>query len=609
MTSYDYAVHRLLSANENPYAVTVSADFNDAMITSQCDLDMPIAMAEVIKIETREQFDDDVTWQSEDYFVRIAIMLPNQRGVKYIYTKHLDMCTGMGPVLKLNQDQLSAEVEKILLKNRCISYGNEDEMLPDLHGHVVIYGGGARAAAIVYDIMIGKHPKVTSYVWISKKAESLQRVRNMNRMYQDVFKFAPKHIYVGSIVDVTTISDRQIIVSFKKSAKKSRDKEFQNIEATLLCNHLVVAIGTKPSKVLLDCPTEFQPLHYREESGHSHDRIPVGLISKNRKIAIWAAAAISASIKLPKIVREEFLRESLRHSSTLSAEINSGPMTVWRAEIIIPKMVASLQFTEDFPGELVTPAGIGHYGNAEMNLATKVELMTQIERSLLLNKELFQKDMVEILINLIELYRTNLGETIPYKKMTEFQRMLLTLFTDALARPVEIISAKELALEICQSILDRSKISYFTENVANLIINIRRQLPHGIQSIEELTCLILPRVITEGLREHYFLFGINTCDLDVVVEVEPKLSQEITSIEVLPLPPIYASSPTQAGMLFREIEAKKRHSQLSEIEEIIDETQPTAAEVIGATYLVEKHVEETSRVVVPEIWNVKSFRQ
>lgn len=358
----------------NPYQYTMANDFYHATVCTQRDLGMTILNATAIAIETKATYNGTIAWEDDGFPHRIAVKILDLQF--YLYTAHIDLCTGPGPTRKLTATQVDSVLSKQLLSTGKMIYG-QDHGDARLKGNVVFYGGGARNAAMVLDIINGCQPDVTSFVWVARDGQNFDTNNMFNRQFSDLDDNPKAKMALGDLTKVELDDTGSLSLTFGKPVKQRKTKVLPEV-TTLVCDQLVVAIGQEPHS-LTSSLKGFVPCQL--ERGLSDltetEVLPLGTRSSDGTILCWGAAGI---IGTGLDDSRSFIDVGLKHAQSLPRESRAN-VGIFRSSIMIEKMVELLRafYPEKF---ISTDKSFHRYDLPDINRASRSELYEIIRETM-----------------------------------------------------------------------------------------------------------------------------------------------------------------------------------------------------------------------------------
>jgi len=311
----------------NPYRYVPGLEYDRALIQNQSDLKMNIASFDIIDIQKKDtpsaKQQNDPPWdnQFKDYSYRVKI----QKGsiVKFVYTHHIDICTGLGVARKLQEGtQVETAVARDLERTNRLIYA-QDASDPQLTGDILIYGGGAICGMIVDDITRGGKETVKNVKWVAQSEKHFSDTERANRMYRDFFSRpdSDKILGVGDLKRVSIDPGTQKIkVEFNAPKQISPSSKKENLaDQAILCDQLVVGIGALGSvETALKSDTLKQRTNIEFTSCLSNG-VPIGTQSSDGAIVSWGIAG-SQGFGCEARQAETHSKLAIQHAETLPFE-------------------------------------------------------------------------------------------------------------------------------------------------------------------------------------------------------------------------------------------------------------------------------------------------
>ncbi|PJE09019.1 hypothetical protein [Legionella sp.] len=399
--SEDFAKDKIEA--RNPYQYVMADDFDQSLVCSQDDLMMQVLHASASSLETFDAQAIQPDWDDPKSLHRIKITLGEE--TRYIYTNHIDLCTGPGPTRKLMNSQIAPPTAQKLIKQNNIIYG-QDKGNAELAGRIVFYGGGGRNAAMILDILNGYQPKVTEFNWIARNGEDFDTNSMFNRMFQDLDADPRCKMQLGELLKIEELSAGELTLSFGKPTKARKNKTLDEAQKTIVCDHLVVSIGQEPHpltknlKGFLACQleNEFPGIPSATSTNKSETEIiPLGTYSPDGSIMAWGAAgALGTGLNQNKA----FIDGVQKHAEKLPRE-SRATVGIFRSSWTIPKMVEILSsvFPDKFSAE--THRKVHSLDMPDINHATRGELFELI--SVCMEGDLTPKECLELTDKILDL--------------------------------------------------------------------------------------------------------------------------------------------------------------------------------------------------------------
>lgn len=326
------------STSRNPYNYVMANHFDQALLANQSEIGMKILNAAAIALDSKDSYVGQVPWEHDGYPNRISIEMSGR--MYYLYAQHIDLCTGPGPSRKLSDKQIEPALAQKLDQSDKVIYGQNwgDKKL---QGNVVFYGGGARNAAMILDILNGYHLLVTGYIWIARNGEDFDTNEMFNRMFKDLDADPRCKMALGELVKVDQRQDGQLILNFGPPQKVRKHKRLMVVNNELLCDQMVVSMGQdvypliKKLKGFVPCVIEN---NFPGIPGEI-ERIPLGTHSPDKSIIAWGAAgAMGTGLDDAK----QFNEDVLKHAQTLPRE-SRATVGIFRSAWTIKMMTIALQ--------------------------------------------------------------------------------------------------------------------------------------------------------------------------------------------------------------------------------------------------------------------------
>lgn len=350
----------------NPYNYVMSNHFDHALVNTQATAGMKILHLAADDIESKDSYVGDVAWEHDTFPHRICVQM---QGIKYyLYTHHIDLCTGPGPTRKLAAGQIPPALEQKLVHDGIMLYGQNwgDKKL---HGNVIFYGGGARNAAMILDILNGYHPEVTSFTYIARNGEDFDDNALFNRMFNDLDSDRRCSMALAELMTVEQLGDKQLKLTFGPPQKSRKIKSLGVITVPILCDQLVVSVGQDVYPVIRKL-TGFVPCLLENTFTGIDDEvevIPLGTHTPDRSIVAWGAAgAMGTGLD----DTSKFNEAVINHAQTLPRE-SRATVGVFRSNWTIQMMAKKLQ--QGAPGTMKTK-DIHACDLPDINLATRSDL-------------------------------------------------------------------------------------------------------------------------------------------------------------------------------------------------------------------------------------------
>jgi hypothetical protein len=360
----------------NPYDYVLADDFSRSLLETQNDLEMPIVDAKSNDIESKGTATENTAakWEHPDCKHRIAVEMNGEK--TYLYTKAIDLCTGPGPTRKLETDQINSDLEKELVATGQLVYG-QDTGDAKLSKDVVFYGGGARSATIIADLLAKGQKEARIQSWVARSSDDLDLTKNLSRMFKEAYESKNVPRALGTLAKVSK-SGHKLVLEF--SAPKKEGNHSNLAGSTITCDQLVVSIG-QDSRFIARNFRNFVPAVYEDINTHKQYekddetlRLPIGTHSPDGSIVVWGAAG-AVGTGLSKKDSEEYLAEGTLHGRTLPGESTAGP-AIYRSTFANREFTRYLQRRGMFPQAKGDEVNAYHYNLPDINQATREELMT-----------------------------------------------------------------------------------------------------------------------------------------------------------------------------------------------------------------------------------------
>jgi hypothetical protein len=386
----------------NPYQYVMADNFDQSLVCSQEDLGMQVLNAAATSIETFDAKSAQADWEHPLSLHRIKITIDTE--TRYIYTNHIDLCTGPGPTRKLMDSQIDPRQAKQLTKQNKIIYG-QDKGNAELEGRVIFYGGGGRNAAMILDILNGHQPKVTEFSWIARNGEDFDTNSMFNRMFQDLDADPRSKMQLGELLKIEETVAGKLTLAFGKPTKSRKTKALAEADPTVICDQLVVSIGQEPHpltknlKGFLACQLETKLEGIPSATTPTDceiEVIPLGTYSPDGSIMAWGAAgALGTGLDQNKA----FTDAVQKHAEKLPRE-SRATVGIFRSSWTILKMVEVLStvFPDKFSPE--THRKVHSLDMPDINHATRGELFELI--SFCMDGKLNPKECLELVDNILE---------------------------------------------------------------------------------------------------------------------------------------------------------------------------------------------------------------
>jgi hypothetical protein len=289
--SSSFVLDEVNEANINPYYYTRMHHLAYAQIEKQNALNMPIVNLRAGIIEARDNFDEKIKWEDDNYQYRI--LLSHQGFIKYVYTQHIDLCLGLGSEKHLTSDQIAPEVEIKALKNGTLIYDPQDST--QLRDGVIFYGASAGCGTMLAEIQQqkqhGLHSNLQINGWYTRSKGDFddgKMLTTLNRMLtatiiserqkQDGFSL----LYDGYTLKKVELADENNLIALFQCT--GSDKEIR-----VACPQLVVAISQEPIDLVSRIVNSIKFIPIIQHN------IPLGIIAEDGRIIVWGAAASTKS--------------------------------------------------------------------------------------------------------------------------------------------------------------------------------------------------------------------------------------------------------------------------------------------------------------------------
>lgn len=332
--SYDFA--HGIPTERNPYVYTMADDFTNAQIVTQNDMDMSVLNLEAIALEHK---DTAANWEHPEYPHRVVVMLDGKK--QFLYAKHIDICMGPGPSRKLTDRQISPDLAQKLQQDHYLVYG-QDKGDAACRGKVVFYGGGAKNATMIIDLLLTKAS--AEIIWSARSGSEFDRNKELSRMYHNLDTLHGKTVNMstGTLSKVEQLPSGKLLLTYTAPEKKGSRSFPELTGKTIECDQLVLGIGQDPHPLLKNLKG-FIPVVYDDK----HHHIPVGTCSKDKSIIIWGAAG-STGIGLTRDEQVRFIADTTAHAYTLPSETHANP-SIYRSTWAIKHMAQALRKDKVFP--------------------------------------------------------------------------------------------------------------------------------------------------------------------------------------------------------------------------------------------------------------------
>lgn len=367
--SEDYA--RETDKKRNPYEFVMTDDLAASIVETQNHLNMQVLNIKAIKIESKsdcEHKDKKDAWLYPKSPLRIVVKIDDQ--IRHLYTQAVDICTGPGPTRKLNDSQIDPKLAQSLVAKNKLIYGQEGD--PLLKGQVIFYGGGARNASIILDILNGAKPGAQVKHWVAIKGDDFDNNRRINRMFRDLDDSKENPMALGSITRVKELKNGKLQITFSAPIKARASKSLPDLTSqTVECDQLVVAIGQVDNPITQNLPS-FTPCLYPGIPEVGIMDIPIGTCSKDRRIIAWGAAA-ATGFGLTKKDWEKVRPLITADARNLPYE-SSGNAVILRSCANIRLLARMAKNEGVFPSDRMHEKKLDKWVPKDINIATLVQL-------------------------------------------------------------------------------------------------------------------------------------------------------------------------------------------------------------------------------------------
>lgn len=362
----DYAKEQ--EKKRNPYEYVVAETLAASLVESQNHLNMHVLNAKALKIEKIEdRKSGQDPWEHPKSPLRIKISIDGK--TRYLYTKAIDICTGPGPTRKLNDVQIDPVLAKKLMAKNKLIYGQDGD--PTLKGDVVFYGGGARNASIILDVISGAKPKARVKYWVARKGQNFDNNKKLNRMFNDLDDSKESKMALGSLKRVTELPNGKLQLTFAEPVNKGSKPLIELTNKTIQCDQLVIGIGQVANTITKDLPC-FEPYIYPGKPDVGIQDVPIGTRSQDHRIIAWGAAA-ATGLGLTKADWDKVRPLITADAKNLPYE-SSGTATILRSCANIRLLARMTKNQGVFPTDPTHERKIEKLVPADINIATLVQL-------------------------------------------------------------------------------------------------------------------------------------------------------------------------------------------------------------------------------------------
>lgn len=293
----------------------------------------PIIKMDVLKIEKRE---NHAGWAKDDYPYRLIARLPSGEE-KSIYTRHIEICTGLGAAnVNVNASVIKSEdLQKLKQFDAKLGYtpfvdGNEFVLTNSQESRnnkvIVIYGGGGTASAIYRKSFFGTDIRTYNRPYTPGNQKNtvnwvFREFIGTGKMAQTALQMATKRneVFQGDLVKISQRKDGRLSLEFKlhKMIDGSTSKE-------LICDQLVYSIGQDDVQAKQLCHEVSDDLKI-----HSDDSGMLLYISTpDNNIKFYGSAAIS--FRKAEVMKQT---TSWLNAQNIGGDVGPGSMPPTRAQV------------------------------------------------------------------------------------------------------------------------------------------------------------------------------------------------------------------------------------------------------------------------------------
>lgn len=483
----------------NPYDYVMADHFTMSLIETQNDLNMSILNLAAAEIQSQDNPKQNSGWKYPEAKHRIVIHASKSQSY-YFYTSAIDICTGPGLSRKLEEKQIESKLSEKLISNNHLIYG-QDNGDPKLQGDVVFYGGGARNAALMLDIILGAQPDAKIMQWVAYNTDNFNIVKNTNRMFHFLYHHPEAKMGLGVLESVTQLPSGKLSLKFS-GGRNQKDDLFTDMNGkTLLCDQLVVSIGQQLNP-LTQSLSGFKQFEY-SSSKDQKQMIPIGGSSQDGSIITWGAAgATNIGTFSPENWRT-ILDKLLKHARTLPAESQAMP-GIYRSSWTIKKLAEKVREINVFPA--FQNYFIKKLNLDELNSFDTPRLVSCFKKA---NPELSDFVCEKYAIAIMN-FRKKFADTDPFPiKNNKQVEQILHLYQDV--HQFDLPDINKASIDELVDIIKCADQNIYGEDdllkYAEMIIKLRSTLPAGIENSDQLKTIFseCPN-LWRAIHLHYFNF-------------------------------------------------------------------------------------------------------
>ncbi len=375
----------------NPYQYVVAEDFNQALIQSQVDLNMPIISLKIKSIESINNHTLEDKWEHPDCKYRLTLSQSNLQ-FKYIYTDAIDLCAGLGSSKKLTAEQIDPSIAKKLIENKSLVYAQDK--IVDLHGEVLLYGGSAINSAWATEILSQPtHSTLKIIGLVSRDTKALEAINTLSRFISSTCH-TTLNLLAGDLKNIHELPNGKLAITF--SAPKDSGSFTRLYEGQIIyCDQLVVAIGQVPPEITNglkdfdECiydPTIASKVNNIDDA----PSIPLGTHSKDGSIIAWGALG-TLGIGLSN--SEVFTKKIEAHANSYPYE-SQALGGIFRMSRIIPQMAKQLIAKGFFPN--IPQHDSQQFLIPDINQATLEEIAALIDHPCELERKKYAEQIIQL---------------------------------------------------------------------------------------------------------------------------------------------------------------------------------------------------------------------
>ncbi|MBS3905370.1 MAG: hypothetical protein KGZ39_08615 [Simkania sp.] len=325
----------------NPYAN--ARHVYQANITNLAKTNAPLFMGtKVVAIEKRNNHVG--TWKNSTCEYRLIVLTPV--GKKEIYTRKINICTGLGPAKNALEDKIhsSSNFQELCLfdplkqftpivdGNQFILTDSEEQTRESRT--IVVYGGGGTAAACYRKGFFGNDIKTehrefnaqnkqNSVLWISARGFDMA---GKGKLVTTALKAAGDHneLFVMELQEILYNSGTGKLHLTFRPPSQADDAAQPTVPLTIECDQLVYSIGQEDMDLKALCREFDHELYLAVDEAE----MPLGIETKDHAIHFFGAAAMA-------IRQKEYASATWKwlHRENIGPDVGPGSMPPSRAQI------------------------------------------------------------------------------------------------------------------------------------------------------------------------------------------------------------------------------------------------------------------------------------